>query len=142
MTVKWYTDMAERRPPREIVAYDGREFTIEWYYDDSGYSQAFEYAEALDVADRKRLVALLMLMGDIGQVRNKQKFRYEGDKIYAFKPKPHRFLSFFFAGGKVIITNAFEKKSDKLPPGEKDRALKCMEDYVRRVKGGSYYDEE
>ena len=129
--------MARQRLPREIIAYEGTKLTIEWYYDDSGYSQAFEYAEALDDADRKKLAALLMVIGDIGQLRNLQKFRYEGDKIYAFKPKPHRFLAFFFAGGKVIITNAFVKKSDKLPPGEKDRTLKCMKDYEHRVKAGN-----
>ena len=47
-----------------------------------------------------------------------------------------------FRGGKVIITNAFAKKSDKLPPGEKDRAQKCMKDYERRVKAGSYYAKD
>jgi len=25
----------------------------------------------------------------------------------------------------VIVTNAFTKKQDKLPPGEKEKALKC-----------------
>ena len=133
--------MARQRPPREIVAYAGRKFTIEWYYDDRSRSQALEYAEALDDADRKKLAALLMVVGDIGQLRNKQKFRYEGDAIYAFKPKPHRFLAFFFAGGKVIITNAFVKKSDKVPPGEKNRALKCKKDYEQRVQAGTYYGE-
>src|SRR5947209_2113688 len=131
-----------RERPREIVAYRGRKLTIEWYYDDRGYSQALEYAEALNDADRKKLAALLMVMGDIGQLRNKQKFRYEGDKIYAFKPKPHRFLAFFFAGGKLIVTNAFAKKSAKLPPGEKERALKCRRDYEQRVQAGSYYAED
>src|ERR1700719_645468 len=134
--------MTRQRPPRELIAYQGREFTIEWYYDSNGHSQALEYAEGLDDADRKKLAALLMVMGDIGQLRNKQKFRYEGDKIYAFKPQPHRFLAFFFAGGKMIITNAFAKKSDKLPPGEKERSLKCMKDYEQRVKAGSYYAED
>jgi phage-related protein len=133
--------MARQRLPREIVAYDGREFTIEWYYDDSGHSQALEYAEALDDADRKKLAALLMIVGDIGELRNKRKFRHEGNKIYAFKPKPHRFLAFFFEGAKMIITNAFTKKSDKLPRGEKDRALRCKKDYEQRVKAGRYYAE-
>lgn len=99
------------------------------------------YAEELDNGDRKKLAALLVALGDLGQLRNKQKFRYEGDKIFAFKPKPHRFLAFFFAGSKVIITNAFTKKKDKLPPGEKDKALKAMRDYEQRVKAGSYYAE-
>jgi hypothetical protein len=134
--------MAKHRPPREIVAYQGRRFTIEWYWDDAGSSQALRYAEALSDADRKKLAALLMVMGDIGQIRNKQKFRYEGDQVYAFKPQPHRFLCFFFAGGKIVITNAFAKKSDKLPPGEKDRALRCKKDYEERVKAGTYYGED
>ena len=116
--------------------------TIEWYYDESGFSQPFEYAEALGETERKKLAALLMLMGDMGQVRNKQKFRFEGDRIYAFKPQPHRFLAFFFSGDKLIITNAFLKKSDKLPPDEKERALRCMKDYEQRVKAGGYYVEE
>jgi phage-related protein len=134
--------MARQRPQREIIAYAGRVFRIEWYYDERGRSQALEYAEALDEADRKKLAALLTVVGDIGRLRNKQRFRYEGDQIYALKPKPHRFLAFFFEGGKVIVTNAFTKKSDKLPPGEKDRALRCMKDYEQRVKAGTYYEEE
>ncbi len=131
--------MNQDKPSREFIAYEGKEFTIEWYHDGNGYSQALEYAEELEEADRKKLVALLMVLGDIGQLRNKEKFRYEGEKIYAFKPKPHRFLSFFFTGGKVIITNAFNKKKDKLPPGEKKKALNCMKDYEQRVKAGTYY---
>jgi phage-related protein len=55
-------------------------------------------------------------------------------------PKPHRFLSFFFTGGKVIVTNAFTKKQDKLPATEKERALKAMQDYEQRVKTGTYYE--
>lgn len=96
----------------------------------------------MDEDDRSKLAALLKALGDLGQVRNKQKFRYEGDKIYAFKPRLHRFLAFFFAGGKVIGTNAFTKKRDKLPPGEKERARKRMKDDEERVKEGSYYGEE
>jgi phage-related protein len=134
--------MDESKQPREIIAYQGREFTIEWYYDAGGKSQALAYAEALEAEERKKLVAMFKVLGDIGQLRNEQKFRHEGDKIYAFKPKPHRFLVFFFEGSKVIITNAFTKKRDKLPPREKDRALKCMKDYEQRVKAGSYYGEE
>jgi hypothetical protein len=134
--------MAEQSDPREIIAYQGTQFSIEWYYDTNGNSQALEYAEGLDERDRKKLAALLMALGDLGQLRNKEKFRHEGDKIYAFKPKPHRFLAFFFEGAKVIITNAFTKKKDKLPPGEKKKALNCMKDYQQRVKAGSYYGKE
>lgn len=79
-------------------------------------------------------------MGDIGEIKNKTKFNNEGSKIYAFKPQPHRFLCFFFIGGKIIITNAFHKKTDKLPAGEKETALKYKKDYETRVSRGDYYE--
>ena len=72
--------------------------------------------------------------------QNETKFRHEGDKVYAFKPQPHRFLCFFFTGQKIIVTNAFHKKTDKLPTKEKDRALKIKDDYELRIKRGDYYE--
>ena len=67
-------------------------------------------------------------------------FRSEGDKIFAFKPKPNRFLCFFVEDKKIVITNGFTKKQDKLPPTEKKRALSHRADYLDRTKKGSYYD--
>ena len=79
-------------------------------------------------------------MAHMGKIRNKTKFRNEGDGIYAFKPKPDRFLCFFFSEKKIIVTNAFEKKQDKLPVEEKKRALAYRRDYEARVKSENYYD--
>ncbi len=79
-------------------------------------------------------------MGSRGQIKNKTKFNFEGDKIYAFKPQPHRFLCFFYTGKKIILTNAFHKKTDKLPKNEKDRALKIKDDYETRINRGNYYE--
>jgi hypothetical protein len=42
-------------------------------------------------------------MGEIGKIRDETKFWNEGDKIYAFKPQPHRFLSFFIEGRKILL---------------------------------------
>ena len=127
---------------REYIAYKGLEFQIEWYYSPTGQSQAYEYYQELEVGDRIKVLKLFRMIGDIGKIRDENKFRNEGHKVYAFKPQPHRFLSFFLEGKKIIVTNAFWKKQDKLPKGEKERALKCMESYKARVKGGKYYEEE
>jgi hypothetical protein len=80
------------------------------------------------------------LMAERGKIQNKTKFRNEDDGIYAFKSKDDRFLSFFFIGRKIIISNAFEKKQGKLPANEKRKSLKCKIDYEERVKQGAYYD--
>ena len=60
-------------------------------------------------------------MGDFGKINDITKFRYEGDDIFAFKPQPDRFLSFFVKDRKLIIACGFHKKSKKLPVNEKTK---------------------
>jgi len=125
---------------KQFVAYPGSKFTIEWYFNERGKSAVLEYFQALPLERKKKLFSLLRLLGDIGKISNKEKFRYEGDKIYALKPSPDRFLCFFIEGSKVVITNAYEKKMAKMPAKEKQWALKAKADYIKRNTGGTYYD--
>lgn len=125
---------------KEFIAYDGQELTIEWYFNDRGKSESLSYFESLPLDRQKKMINLLRLLGDLGKIFNEEKFRSEGNQIYALKPAPDRFLCFFFDGSKVIITNAYEKKSAKMPSREKERALRAKEDYKTRVKGGTYYE--
>jgi hypothetical protein len=125
---------------KEYIAYEGAKFTIEWYYDSKGISHAFEYYKSLKVEERIKLLRLLKRMGDTGEIKDKTKFNFEGDQIYAFKPKPQRFLCFFFMGNKIIMTNAFCKKQDRLPKNEKEKALKYKVDYKKRINNGDYYE--
>jgi phage-related protein len=125
---------------KEYIAFEGNEFTIEWYFDKNDKSIALDYFESLDEQNQITLLKLFELMGNMGEIKNKTKFRNEGNKIYTFKPQPHRFLCFFFTDGKIVVTNAFHKKTDKLPRNEKDRALKIKDDYEIRVKRGDYYE--
>ncbi|GHV48571.1 hypothetical protein AGMMS49546_39200 [Spirochaetia bacterium] len=81
-------------------------------------------------------MVLVKKMGDFGKIYDKTKFTYEGDKIYAFKPQPDRYLSCFTKEKKIIITNAFWKKTQKMPPNEKTLAIKYMDDYFSRNPGG------
>ncbi len=127
---------------QQYIIYQGAKFTIEWYYDSNGKSSARDYFDALLFERKKKFDYLLRRMGDSGKIQDEEKFRHEGDQVYAFKPKPDRFLCFFIKGAKIIVTNAFEKKADKLPSQEKEKALRCRRDYLQRVKGGTYYDQE
>jgi hypothetical protein len=80
---------------KEYIAYEGINFTIEWYYNKKGVSQSFEYFDQLSNKMQDKLLYLFKRMGDHGKISDKTKFRHEGDQIYAFKPQPERFLSFF-----------------------------------------------
>jgi phage-related protein len=124
----------------EIVIYQGSQFTIEWYFDERGVSLARNYYKSLVVERRVKFIKLVRLISETGKIFDITKFRNEGDQIFAFKPQPDRYLCFFIVGRKIIVTNGFEKKSQKLPQREKDMALKLKEDYERRIKKGAYYE--
>lgn len=111
------------------LIYKGPFFTIEWFYDEDGYSQPYEYFLKSSAGQKRKFLLLVKKMGDFGKIIDKKKFRNEENKIYAFKPKPDRYLCFFRSGKKIIVTNAFRKKGDKLPAQEKAVALKNMEKY-------------
>ncbi len=126
----------------QFIAYEGPCFTIEWYVGNNGKSRALEYFQGLSYTRQDKTLYLFKRMGDSGKINNRTQFRYEGDEIFAFKPQPDRFLCFFVKGRKIIITNAFIKKSDLLPRAEKRNALKLREDYLARVREGRYYEKE
>jgi hypothetical protein len=125
-----------------FIAYKGKEFTIEWYYNVKRESEALNYFDGLTLERKKKMARLLYVLGETGQIKNREQFTYEDDQIFAFKPQPDRFLCFFFSEAKVIITNAYEKKSQKMPPREKERALKFKADYIKRCKEGNYYEKK
>ncbi len=125
---------------KDFTAYNGSELTIEWYFTSNGKSESLKYFESLPDSRKRKLIFLFEVLGNMGQIRNEEKFRYEGNKIYAFKSSPDRFLCFFFDGAKVIITNAYEKKRVKMLVRDKSKALKAKEDYTKRIKEGTYYE--
>ena len=125
---------------KNFLAYEGEELTIEWYHDNKDKSPALEYYNELSTGQKIKLEYLFRMLGDTGKIRSEEKFRNEGDQIYAFKIAPDRFLCFFYEGGKVIITNAFVKKQDKMPAKEKTKAIKARTDYKNRNHKGEYYE--
>ena len=121
---------------KDCIIYVGEKFSIEWYYDKNGKSVAYEYFQKTSEDLQDKFLILVKKMAEFGKILDITKFRNEQDGIYAFKPQPDRYLSFFTIGKKIIVTNGFKKKADKLPKNEKDFALKCKKDYLERKSGG------
>jgi phage-related protein len=118
------------------VIYAGPKYTLEWYYDQNGNSAAYDYFLKTTQEQKRTFLLLAKKMGDFGKIFDITKFRNEGDGIFAFKPQPNRYLSFFTDGKKIIVTNGFLKKTDKLPKREKELAIKMRNDYFQRKTGG------
>ena len=64
------------------------------------------------------------------------------NSIYALKFDNNRYLNFITIDRKIIITNGFKKKTQKLGKREKEAlnfAIKAKRDYIKRVKEDTYY---
>ena len=121
---------------KDCTIYFGTKFTIEWYYDRNGKSVAKDFFMKSSEELQDKFLLLVKKMADFGKIYDIKKFRNEGDGIFAFKPQPDRYLSFFTYGSKIIVTNGFKKKTDKLPKNEKKIAIKFREEYFNRNIGG------
>lgn len=102
-----------------------------------GNSQAFEYYQGISVAQKDKILALFRYMVNFGKIWDITKFRNEGDGIYTFKANQDRYLCFFFSHGKIIITNAFTKKTQKIPKKEKLKAIIAYNNYVEMQQKGA-----
>jgi phage-related protein len=55
-----------------------------------------------------------------------------------FGGNAYRALYFFFVRDSIVITHAFMKKTDKVPPEEIERALRCKRDFQDRLSRGEF----
>ena len=114
----------------KLVVCEGSSFTIAWGVGSNGQCQARDYYESLPTIDRAKALALFTRMADVGRIYDKGKFNKETEKLYVFKPQPHRFFCFFVTGRRIYIVSAYQKQGDKAPSRELRRAenlrMECL----------------
>lgn len=128
----------------DYIFYQGEKFQVEFYFTRAGKMPAKEYYEKESINVQVKLAALLKYIADHGRLFDITKFRIvdSEDKIFEFKPANHRFFSFFYKGGKIIITNAYLKKSQKVSRQDLEKAKTIKREYIARMKEGDYYEKE
>ncbi len=131
----------------EHVYYVGSTFTAEWYMDAKGWMKAKAYYEKLPVTDQERLDELVIYISDnpVGTRLPKNLYNEEDaeNKIYAFKPRAHRFFNFMTTGRKIIIVDAYRKHSQEMTKKDLNllkTVVVAKHDYQNSVKAGTYYD--
>lgn len=124
------------------VLYEGERFRIEFYFSGKGEMPAKEYFDHAEDEVKLKLLALVKRMAETGRIFDERKFRLvdSQEKIYEFKPKDDRFFNFFYSGRKIIVTNAYHKKAQKVDKMELLKAVNFKADYELRVNGGVYYE--
>lgn len=132
----------------DVLIHQGRYLTAEWYFTTEGKMPAQEYYEDLGETDQDRFDDMIRYFCETkpGTLLPKTLYRIEdhANKIYALKPRDERFFTFTTAGAKVIITNAYHKHSQQMTKADLEHlklAVRCKNDYLARVKGGTYYED-
>jgi hypothetical protein len=133
--------------PEEILFHDGPYYAVEWYYTQAGRLPALEYYRRMPEIDQHKLKLLVQYLADNrhGTPLPVTMYRIEdsANKIFAFKPRAERFFNFTTAGSTVIITNAYHKHSQKMSKQDIEElrtAGRYRQDYLRRLKEGTYYE--
>jgi hypothetical protein len=126
----------------DYIFYKGEKFQVEFYFTETGEMPAKEYLGKESLEVQVKLAALVKYIADHGILFNRTKFRKVDSKenIFEFKPVDHRFFSFFYEGKKIIITNAYRKKSRKVSKGDLEKAKNVKKTYTNRLKEGVYYE--
>lgn len=135
----------EGRPPN--VYYAGSTFTVEWYMDERGRMKAKTYYDGLSNDDQARLDELVRYIAEspIGTRLPRTLYNEEDpeNKIYAFKPRAHRFFNFMTIGRKIIILNAYRKHAAAMTKKDLNllkTVIAAKVDYDHSIKTGTYYD--
>jgi hypothetical protein len=101
-----------------------------------GTSPGEQFYEGLGDTDKAKLNKLFEVLGDLGRISNKEKFKkIEGSEFFEFKSFQIRMPCFFQDGGVVVITHGFIKKGDKISSAEIRRAERIKEEDGENERG-------
>ena len=111
-------------------------FLVEFYKKGNGECPVAEFLDHLDVKISCKLSGLIMLLERNGNDLREPYSKHIEDGIFELRVKQGsnivRVLYFFILGRKIIITNGFVKKTNKIPQKEIKLAKKFRSEYLRR----------
>lgn len=133
----------------QFLVYRGEHFDVEFYYNENGEIKAWDFFSQLSENEVAAFFARVEKLANAfpGTLHPKTIFNLEDarNKIWAIKFGHNRFCTFFYEGGKIIITNGYSKQTQKNGKRELEhikKAIAYKEDYEVRVQKQKYYEEE
>ena len=95
-------------------------YELYYYQDRDGVEPVHDYIQGLGVSERAKTYAFMRHLGEHGPQTTRPAADYLGDKtgLYELRPKPHRYLYFYYHRNRIIFLHAFEKDTKAIP--EKD----------------------
>lgn len=110
-------------------------FRIRFYRTTSGRCQACDYARAMDIAHQAKAKRWFVALSELGPALPSDYGKHLRNGIWelriAIGHHQHRFL-YAFMRDVVVVTNAFLKRSRRVPHEQIEAALKALRDWVAR----------
>ena len=115
-------------------------FEIEFYSLPNGRKPVEDFMDSLPAKLRSKAIDSIKILRQYGNQLREPYSKPVGDGIFELRIKfasdISRIFYFFFIGNKIVLTNAYIKKTPKAPPGEIKLAKKYKADYERRNRHG------
>ena len=113
-------------------------FVIEFYESGNGDVPAEEFLLNLDIKMRAKILGIMGILQEKGNQLREPYSKHLEDGIFEIRGKVgtdiSRVLYFFYYDGKIIFTNGFQKKTQKTPKSEIDKAKVYRKEYIERCE--------
>ena len=111
-------------------------FGIVFYDRPDGSEPVREFLDGLNVKMRAKMVRTIELLAANGPELREPYSKPVGDGMFELRVRlatdSTRILYFFDAGQRVVLAHGFVKKTDKIPQGHLDMAMKYRAEYMAR----------
>lgn len=115
------------------------EYRLEFYRTARGDEPALDYIRAQAKAHRAKIGRALQFLKELGHSARRPMVDYLGGGLYELRVPAdghqHRVLYFFHARTVIVLTSAFLKNEDRVPPEEMTRASRRRAEWIERRAG-------
>lgn len=114
-------------------------YRLEFYRTTRGDEPALDYIRAQVKEHRAKIGFALECLVELGHMARRPLVDYLGNDLYElrvpFEGHQHRLLYFFSERTLVVVTSAFLKNEDRVPPNELARAWRRRAEWLERRAG-------
>lgn len=117
-------------------------FEIEFYEDNSGYSETEEWVVNLDKKAHTNKECRIRLKKFVEYVEFLKHYgtyigepvvkKLVGTEFWELRPTRDRIIFVYILNNKILLLNHFVKKTEKTPPREIEKARRMLKDYLER----------
>lgn len=114
-------------------------YRLEFYRTARGDEPALDYIRSQTKEHKAKIGFALNCLAELGHMARRPLVDYLGNDLYElrvpFEGLQHRLLYFLYEGTIVVVTSAFLKNADRVPPNELTRAWRRRAEWLERRAG-------